>query len=296
MSLAIGQTLKGRNASYYVTKVLKHDVAHQAKIISGDQHPPSSKSALAVLKLRPQGREAVMYERERGCYELEGIARSPHIRALLDLIGHDGSEPHASNASRPQSLAVFDDLKGVHNDVNPNNVFVSGANGSQPKVKLGDLGCWSAYPNPRGLEGIGVFHSTGVWGLGVTFTHSLASRTIFEPSDKIIKDMAVEWCLAKIIRLVGPMEQPVRPEYAEEFAMAEYLERETFVHPEKGVKERFIKVGTIREELENIPGKKIENRCLEFIESLLVLDHTKRPTAREALEHPWIRGAEDDID
>lgn len=40
-----------------------------------------------------------------------------------------------------EALAVFDDLKGVHTDVNPNNVFVSGANGSQPIVKLGDLGC-----------------------------------------------------------------------------------------------------------------------------------------------------------
>lgn len=78
--------------------------------------------------------------------------------------------------------------------------------------------------------------------------------------------------------------------------MAEYLERETFVHPETGVRERFIKVGTIREELEKIPGKQIGNGCLDFIESLLVLDHTKRPTAREALENPWIRGAEDDID
>ena len=117
-----------------------------------------------------------MYERERGCYERDGIARSPHIRALLDLIGHDESEPHTSDASRPQcmvfewmdtdlwqlpsgglrpgsqvprivaksvleALAVVDDLKGVHTDVNPNNVFVSGANGSQPIVKLGDLGC-----------------------------------------------------------------------------------------------------------------------------------------------------------
>lgn len=38
------------------------------------------------------------------------------------------------------ALAVFHDLNGVHTDVNPNNVFVSGIHDHCPIVKLGDLG------------------------------------------------------------------------------------------------------------------------------------------------------------
>lgn len=79
------------------------------------------------------------------------------------------------------------------------------------------------------------------------------------------------------------MDPPVRAEYMEEFAVADYLAKETSVHPETGVTESFIKVGTLRQDLEKIPGMKIDRDCLDFIESLLILDHTKRPTARDAL-------------
>lgn len=49
---------------------------------------------------------------------------------------------------------------------------------------------------------------------------------------------------------------------------------------------RFITVGTVRQELEKIEG--VPQDLIEFIEYLLVIDHTKRPTAREALGHPYL--------
>jgi serine/threonine protein kinase len=104
-------------------------------------------------------------------------------------------------------------------------------------------------------------------------------------------------CVAKIIRLVGPIEPPARAEFHEEFATAAYLEQGTFVHPDTGKEERFVQLGTIRQELEAVPGPKIEKGCIDFIESLLVVDHTKRPTAREALKHPWLQDFDpDDVD
>ena len=39
-----------------------------------------------------------------------------------------------------EALAVFDGEEGVHTDVSPNNVFLSGVSGPSPVVKLGDLG------------------------------------------------------------------------------------------------------------------------------------------------------------
>lgn len=109
--------------------------------------------------------------------------------------------------------------------------------------------------------------------------------------------MTEAWCLAKMIRLIGPFDGPVNPEYGEEFAIAEFLEKETFVNPTTGAEERFVKLGTIRQELEAVSGQNIEKGCIDFIESLLVMDHTKRPTAREALNHPWLRDINgDDVD
>jgi hypothetical protein len=40
--------------------------------------------------------------------------------------------------------------------------------------------------------------------------------------------------------------------------------------------EKFIKFGTIGQELKNAPGSRTETGCIDFIESLLVLYHTKR--------------------
>lgn len=118
----------------------------------------------------------------------------------------------------------------------------------------------------------------------------MASKGIFGPSDKIIEGMAEAWCLAKMIRLLGPIGEPdsTKTELVDEFALGAFLEKETFTHPETGREENFIKLGTIRHELELVEGP-IEKDCIDFIESLLVVDHTKRPTAKEALEHPWLQ-------
>ncbi len=99
-----------------------------------------------------------------------------------------------------------------------------------------------------------------------------------------------QWCIAKLIRLVGPIgsPDPSKTDIVDEFAAGEFLERETFVHPETGLKEKFIKVGSIRQELEKVEGP-IQRGCIDFIESLLVVDPIRRPSAREALKHPWLK-------
>ncbi len=97
------------------------------------------------------------------------------------------------------------------------------------------------------------------------------------------------WCIAKLMRLVGPIgtPDPSKTDIVDEFALAEYFEKGTFVHPQTGLEESSIKVGSIRQELEKLEGP-IERGCIDFIESLLVVDPTRRPNAREALQHPWL--------
>lgn len=97
------------------------------------------------------------------------------------------------------------------------------------------------------------------------------------------------WCIAKIRRLIGPLGPPVNPDYEEEFLIAEHLESTTFEHPDTKLETQFISVGTLRHELEQLPGSKVSSELIDFIEYLLVLDHRKRPTALEALQHPYLQ-------
>ena len=117
----------------------------------------------------------------------------------------------------------------------------------------------------------------------------MASSAIFGAKDKIVQGLTEAWCIAKIRRLIGPLGPPVNnSEYEEEFLVAEEL-GSTFEHPDTKVETQFITVGTLRQELEKLPGPKVSSELLDFIESLLVIDHTKRPTALEALRHSYLQ-------
>ena len=107
-----------------------------------------------------------------------------------------------------------------------------------------------------------------------------------------MEDLTDHWCIAKLMRLVGPIgtPDPSKTDIVDEFALAEYFEKGTFVHPKTGLEESFIKVGSIRQELEKVEGP-IEKGCIDFIESLLVVEPMRRPSAREALQHPWLKSS-----
>jgi serine/threonine protein kinase len=105
----------------------------------------------------------------------------------------------------------------------------------------------------------------------------------------MVEGLTEAWCIAKIQRLVGKIQPPIENDKLQEhFAVADFLESSTFEHPDTKLKTRFIQVGTLRQELERLSGPKVESDLLDFIEYLLVLDHTKRPTALEALKHPYL--------
>jgi len=128
--------------------------------------------------------------------------------------------------------------------------------------------------------------------------HWMASKVIFGPSNKTIEGETEAFCVAKMIRLMGPLGDPEQSnqEIVDEFYVAQFLEQSTFVRPETGKEEQYVKVRTIREELNAIEG--IESGCVDFILSLLIVDHHKRPSAKEALQHPWLKDhvVNDDLD
>ncbi len=106
----------------------------------------------------------------------------------------------------------------------------------------------------------------------------------------MVQGLTEAWCIAKIRRLVGPLGRPTNiPDYQEEFQIAEVLESTTFNHPDTKLETQYIKVGNLRQELERLPDPKVSPELIDFTEYLLVIDHTKRPTAVEALQHPYLQ-------
>ena len=156
---------------------------------------------------------------------------------------------------------------------------------------------------PEVWRGLGVWHSSDVWSFGIQYVepllrivhwltvrlaHWLSHSAIFGRHDKIVQDLTEAWCIAKIRRLVGPIEPPVDSKYEEEFAWAEYLETRTFRHQDDSFERQFITVSTLRQELEKLSAPEVSSELLDFIEYLLVLDYTERPTAEEPLRHPYL--------
>ena len=122
--------------------------------------------------------------------------------------------------------------------------------------------------------------------------HWLGHHPIFGIGDKIVQDLTESWCIAKIDRLIGPLGPPVKnPEYESEFRTAGVLS--TGIHGDTDYGPvPYIDVSPLRRELESLPGPKVDPGLLDFIDSLLIVDHTKRPIAAEALKHPYLHSTE----
>jgi serine/threonine protein kinase len=219
------------------------------------------------------------------------------------------SQPYRENSKLPQSisrsvlsaLCVLRKLGAIHTDVSPNNVFLSDIDTSSPIVKLGDLGTMTkeGYNKiriqslecraPEVWQGLGCFHASDIWSVGVTLAHWLFGKPIFGASDKIIEGYIDAWCIAKIHKLIGPM--PIEScadieQYKEHFELGEQLAlMDMGPDPEHGA---LVKVGSLREELETISEPSVPEALLDFIYHLLVIDTARRPTANDALQHRYL--------
>ncbi|KAK2807229.1 hypothetical protein FQN50_005516 [Emmonsiellopsis sp. PD_5] len=304
--------IKGQHGSYRVTKALKTSV-FQAYICE------TNTPVLVKTAGHPH-----LYEQESDIYEFNCIRRSPYIRAIQEVIDNGTDKcmifewmdsdlwslRGAKHELGPsflkvtaksvlEAVRVFADMDGqgaaVHTDINPNNILVSGAKTSTPIVKLADLegviaaGKFDAYRlqglsirAPEIWKGVSPTPACDVWSVGVSLAHFLASRALFGIMDKTARITSVPletsqaaWAIGKIIQLLGPPNRDEDPKYTEEFDLAEAV-------VEMGI----IKMGSLEEELGKVNAPV---DCVEFIRYLLTLDHEKRPTAEQALQHPWLQ-------
>lgn len=84
-------------------------------------------------------------------------------------------------------------------------------------------------------------------------------------------------------------EIPESLDYKNDFELTAVLEKDGFEHSETGSEVPFISVDTLREELWKLPRELCSPECIDFIEHFLVIDPAKRPTAEEALQHPFVK-------
>ena len=104
---------------------------------------------------------------------------------------------------------------------------------------------------------------------------------MFGIGDKVVEDHTESWCIAKIDRLVGPLGPPVQnPEYESIFSMADEMSTGTYIDPAIDGPVPYIDMGTLRQELESLWGPKVDPGLLDFIDSLLIVDHTARTNCR----------------
>ncbi|KAI0508850.1 kinase-like domain-containing protein [Xylaria bambusicola] len=212
-----------------------------------------------------------------------------------------GDHPFPRIVSRSvlEALEIFRKVGKAHTDINPNNILVSGLEGNNPEVKVADLGMLLSEGRkgyifqcapcraPEVFRGEGVFHSSDIWSLGVTLTHWLRQEPLFGASDKIVEGHEESWCIAKIMLMVGPMgEYNGYPEIEDQWDIAEQLK--DMDAPPELASGKLMKYKPLREELARTIDPPISSSIIDFIESLLIIDPSKRPTAEEALRHPFL--------
>lgn len=116
---------------------------------------------------------------------------------------------------------------------------------------------------------------------------------LFGPAGKMSEGYVEAWCMAVIMRLVGPLGPPVGNEtFKARVELSKLLE--AMYHPRFPTM-KLITLQNWRQELEDIPDPPVPKDLLEFIGYLLVINPDKRPTAEEALRHPYLTGKTEPI-
>ncbi|EDU41461.1 hypothetical protein TUN199_06583 [Pyrenophora tritici-repentis] len=269
MALRVGQILKGARGVYELLYPMKGSTVFKAKVLSSS----SLHADWAVVKTANTDLEKMCLKREHRNYRIPAIASSPHIRAMYDTI-HSEEEHHQDEEP---SCLVFEWMNQDLHSVPPPEFR------SNPKLpKVVSKAVLSALDVFKTLNAV----HTDISPNNIYLSDAHGVSPVAKLGD-LGNHHTEAWCIAKMIRLMGgPIGQPIDNEtYQDEFALAEQLA--IMDHPSDGT--NLISRDYWRKELENIPDPPVPRDLLDFIESILVIDSEKRPTAAEALMHPYLR-------
>ncbi|GIL76630.1 hypothetical protein Vretimale_8856 [Volvox reticuliferus] len=189
-----------------------------------------------------------------------------------------------------QALAFLHANHVIHADVKPENILVK--NYSKCSVKLIDLGCSiynsethishyvqsRSYRAPEVMLGLPYDGRIDVWSLGCVMAE-LATASVLFPN---VSEAAM---MARMVGMLGqfPPYMLKEGQYAGAF-----FTRSGHVYERNGETGLFELLAPKRTTLQaRVPAA--DRGMLHFIRHLLVPDPSKRPTAAQALKHPWLQ-------
>ncbi|CAG9314423.1 unnamed protein product [Blepharisma stoltei] len=197
-----------------------------------------------------------------------------------------------------KGLEFLHSLLLIHCDLKPENVLIKSY--SRCLVKIIDLGssCYihdhlssyvqsRSYRAPEVIMGCTYDYRIDIWSLGCILAELWTGNVLFQND-------SVQGLLARVVGIVGPF-----PDYMFKHGrhVGNYFTREKLIYQVSDEK--------VEDSSSNLGGKKImifvpkktslkarlradDDMFVDFIASLLELDKEKRPTASQALQHPWL--------
>ncbi|XAR71926.1 Non-specific serine/threonine protein kinase [Bertholletia excelsa] len=187
-----------------------------------------------------------------------------------------------------EALAFLHHLGIIHCDLKPENILIKSY--GRCEIKVIDLGssCFQtdnlclyvqsrSYRAPEVILGLPYDQKIDLWSLGCILAELWCGEVLF-PNDALVM------LLARMIGMLGPidMEMLVRGQETLKYFTKDYdlylINEETnqleYVIPEESSLEHHLQVSDVG--------------FIDFLRDLLEINPQRRPTAREALEHPWL--------
>lgn len=214
------------------------------------------------------------------------------------------------------ALSFIHDLKLIHCDLKPENILIKSY--SRCEIKVIDFGssCFihdhlssyvqsRSYRAPEVILGCRYDYKIDIWSLGCILAELYTGYVLFQND-------SVQGLLSRVIGIIGPV-----PEYMmkEGRLVSNFFTREGLIYQEANEDENgnsqsqkkskpppkddddlkinilVAKKTTLKKRL-----KSEDKHFLDFVRWLLEIDPLKRPTAKEALSHPWLTECSYQID